>query len=182
MSSSRVDSESRATFAAIADVLIPAAHGMPAASEVDVAGAPLDHALTLRPELGEAFRRGLATASGRDPEAAAEDLNAHDPEALSAIGLLASAIYYRDERVRALIGYPGQQSRPVVPEEGPHPFVAVVDRRGEEAYGAKRLWVMSVEIFRSSLRIASRRCGKAAAERFTKLRAQGERVVERRTC
>lgn len=111
------DEAARATFAAIADVLIPAAHGMPAASEVDVGGEPLSHALSLRPELGSALKRGLEAAAGRDPKAAAEDLNRDDPEALSAIGLLASAIYYRDERVRSLIGYRGQLSQMVMPHE-----------------------------------------------------------------
>lgn len=102
----------RATFAGIADVLIPAVEGMPAATAVDVHGKMLDHVLALRPDLTENLIRGLDAAQGKDPATAANDLNATDAAALSAIGLAASAGYYMTPQVRALIGYPGQQSRP----------------------------------------------------------------------
>lgn len=117
--SGSVDEATRATFRAIADVLIPAAEGMPAASEVGVHGEVLDRILGLRPDLAERFFRGLQAATGADARAAAERLNRSDPDALSAIGLIASAAYYMQPRVRALIGYPGQEKRPADPDETP---------------------------------------------------------------
>ncbi len=117
--STSIDPALRETFRAIADVLIPAAEGMPAASEVGVHGATLDRILTLRPDLTERLMRGLRAASGHKAEEVARRLNAEDPDALSAIGLAASAAYYMQPRVRELIGYPGQESRPGDPDEVP---------------------------------------------------------------
>ena len=123
----------RTLFAALADVLIPAAEGMPAASAVDVHGAMLDRILGLRPELTESFRRGLAAAAGKPPAEAAEALNRDDAEAFGAIGLVASAGYYMTPAVRELIGYPGQVKRPPDPDQMPE-YVAngmlqqVIDR------------------------------------------------------
>ncbi len=107
----------RATFAAIADQLVPEAEGMPSASQVGIQDAPLDRVLDLRPELDEDFRRGLRACANADPATAIERLNQADPAALGAIGLVASAAYYMQPRVRALLGYPGQASRPAEPAE-----------------------------------------------------------------
>jgi hypothetical protein len=124
----------RRTFAALADILIPAAEGMPAATEVDVQGEVTDRLLGLRPDLVEAFKRGCAAVGGKEPQAAAEWLNANDTEALSAIGLVASAAYYMNPKVRELIGYPGQESRPADPDEEPeyiaNGMLKVVQDRG----------------------------------------------------
>jgi len=131
--STKLDDTLRRTFLAIADVLIPEAEGMPKASQVGVGGEILDRMLALRPDLREAFLRGLRAASGKPPAAAAETLNRDDPAALGAIGLVASAGYYMSPQVRALIGYPGQESRPGDPDETPE-YVAngmlqeVIDR------------------------------------------------------
>jgi hypothetical protein len=130
----KVDEQVRATFAGIADVLIPEAEGMPAASAVGVHAEILDRILGLRPDVGEAFFRGIASARNKDPRSAAEELNARDPQALGAIGLVASAAYYMSPRVRELIGYPGQERRTYDPDETPE-YVAngmlkVVEDRG----------------------------------------------------
>lgn len=131
---SQLDQSLRQTFAAIADVLIPNAEGMPSASEMNVQGEMLDHILGLRPDLRENFVRGLTNAAGRDATEAANDLNKTDASALSAIGLVASAGYYMTPRVRELIGYPGQQSRPESDPDAVPPYVAngmlqqVIDR------------------------------------------------------
>ncbi|MGH7118828.1 MAG: hypothetical protein ACREFP_07550 [Acetobacteraceae bacterium] len=117
-----IDAATRAAFLAIADVLIPEAEGMPAASQVGV-GDALERLLGLRPDLVESFRRGITACAGGDPRLSAERLNREDPQALSAIGLIAAAAYYMAPRVRELIGYPGQESRPASPSETP-PYVA----------------------------------------------------------
>lgn len=113
---SKISDEERQVFSDLADVLIPNAEGMPSASEVGVHKGMLDRVVGLRPDLSEALHRGLSTAKGKDPTAAAEELNRNDPEALTAIGLAASAGYYMTPKVRELIGYPGQENRPADPD------------------------------------------------------------------
>lgn len=131
---SMITDKRRATFAGIADVLIPAAEGMPAASTVDVHGKMLDHVLSLRPDLVENLLRGLDAAEGQPAQEAANALNTTDAAALSAIGLAASAGYYMTPQVRELIGYPGQQSRPDIDPDATPEYVAngmlqvVIDR------------------------------------------------------
>jgi hypothetical protein len=114
-----IDDELRRTFAAIADVLIPAYRDMPAASEAGVAGEPLDRILTLRDDLKAPFFRGVRAAIGKPAEASARSLNDSDPDALAAIGLVASAAYYMDPEVRKKIGYPGQDRSPIDPDAPP---------------------------------------------------------------
>ncbi len=114
----------RRLFAAIADVLIPAAEGMPSASDVGVQGEPLDHVLALRPELAGDLIRGLARIRPDEGgAAAAERLNRDDPAAMGAIGLVASAAYYMQPEVWTLIGYPGQVQRPVMAAEENDPAI-----------------------------------------------------------
>jgi len=110
--STKLDDNLRAVFAGIADVLIPEALGMPSASQVDVHGELTDRILGLRPDLRDDFMRGLKAAQGMAAADAAQKLNADDPAALTAIGLVASGGYYMTPRVRELIGYKGQESRP----------------------------------------------------------------------
>ena len=50
----QLSGEDRAAYARLADVLIPAAEGMPSASEVDVHTRWVDQALRLRPDLRRA--------------------------------------------------------------------------------------------------------------------------------
>lgn len=133
---SKIDLSVRETFSVIADVLIPEAEGMPAASAVGVhEPATLDRILALRPDLTEPFIRGIEKSRGREPSEAAEHLHAHDPLALAAIGLVASCGYYMSPTVRQLIGYPGQVPRPVDPNEVPeylsNGMLKQVQERGE---------------------------------------------------
>jgi hypothetical protein len=131
---SKVDDDVRAVFSALANILIPDAEGMPAASAVGVHDEILDRILSLRPDLSEPFFRGVAAARGKDPRAALEQMNAQDAPALSAIGVIASAAYYMSPRVRSLIGYPGQERRvhdpQAVPEYVVNGMLKVVEDRG----------------------------------------------------
>jgi len=97
----------RATFAAIADRLIPAAHGMPSAADV-VGDDRLRFVLTARPDLLEALRAALRSELGDDVQARLDALGRDEPATLSACQLVIVAGYYTDKRVRELIGYPGQ--------------------------------------------------------------------------
>jgi hypothetical protein len=96
----------RATFAAVADHLIPAAHGMPSAAEV-VDDARLAFVLRARPDLAEPLKAALRSDLGTDVADRLAKL-ADEPTNLSALQLAIVGGYYTDKRVRELIGYPGQ--------------------------------------------------------------------------
>jgi len=98
----------RATLGAIADHLIPAAHGMPSAAEV-VNDVRLNFVLTARPDLADPLKAALRPDLGADVRGRLEAL-ASEPTNLSALQLAIVAGYYTDKRVRELIGYPGQEA------------------------------------------------------------------------
>jgi len=95
-----------ATFATVADHLIPAAHGMPSAGEVVDAGR-LDFVLRSRPDLLEPLRAALRPDLGADVQARLAAL-ADEATNLDALKLVLVGGYYTDKRVRDLIGYEGQ--------------------------------------------------------------------------
>ena len=101
--------DERATFAAVADRLIPAAHGMPSAADV-VGDDRLRFVLNARPDLAEAVRAALRPELGADPGVRLDVLGRDEPANLGALQLAIVAGYYTDKRVRELIGYPGQEA------------------------------------------------------------------------
>ncbi len=104
-----LDAAERATLSAIADRLIPAAHGMPSAAEV-LDDARLRFVLNARPDLVEPLRAALRHELGDDSAARLESLGRDEPSTLGALQLVIVAGYYTDARVRELIGYPGQMA------------------------------------------------------------------------
>src|SRR5439155_1813731 len=90
-------------LAALADALIPAAGGMPSASEADATGKWIDRALAARPDLAPSFTRALGAGD-------VKHLQKDDPEAFAALAELVSGAYYMNVKVRKRIGYPGQKS------------------------------------------------------------------------
>ncbi|WP_374379624.1 hypothetical protein [Dongia sp.] len=100
----------RDVFGQIADLLIPAYKHLPAATTVGVHRALLDDVLTFRPDIVEAFFRGLATIGADTLSADLNNLYRSDPEAFGAISLAASGGYYMSPEVRTALGYPGQES------------------------------------------------------------------------
>ena len=100
--------DERGTFTAIADHLIPAAHGMPSAAEI-VTDERLRFVLRSRPDLGEPLKAALRSELGSD-EADRLARLADEPTNLSALQLTIVAGYYTDKRVRDLIEYPGQMA------------------------------------------------------------------------
>jgi hypothetical protein len=103
-----LDEVELATFAAIADQLIPAADGMPSAAEV-VDADRLRFVLAARPDLGEPLTAALRQDLGSDVVARLHAL-ADEPVNLSALHLAVVAGYYTDRDVRDRIGYPGQMA------------------------------------------------------------------------
>jgi hypothetical protein len=96
-----------APLAAVAGLLIPAAHGMPSAA--DVVGADrLRFVLTARPDLVEPLVAALRAELGDEPQARLDTLARNEPANLAALQLVIVSGYYTDRGVRELIGYPGQ--------------------------------------------------------------------------
>lgn len=104
-----LDPARRAVLAAIADRLIPAAHGMPSAADV-LTEDRLRFVLDARPDLLEPIRLALRPDLGDDHEARLDTLGRDEPAGLGALQLVIVAGYYTDKRVRELIGYPGQEA------------------------------------------------------------------------
>ena len=102
-----LDAAERTTLSALADQLIPAAHGMPSAAEVLVDDR-LRFVLNARPDLLDPLRAALRPDLGSDVATRLEALARDEPSALGALQLAIVAGYYTDRRVRELIGYPGQ--------------------------------------------------------------------------
>ncbi|GGU47195.1 hypothetical protein [Nocardioides albus] len=96
--------EERATLSVIADLLIPAGQGMPAASQAGVAGDGIDEVGTLRPDLVQAAKM----VTGQFADAAPSDLDELRELAKDHFAplseLLASAYFLRPE-VADAIGY-----------------------------------------------------------------------------
>jgi len=118
------DTARRATFAAIADRLIPEAHGMPSAGAV-VREARLRFVLTARPDLFEPLLQALRPELGDDPAGRLATLERDEPDAHGALLLAVVGGYYTDKDVRDRLGYPGQEAKtlyswqyPVYLEEG----------------------------------------------------------------
>jgi hypothetical protein len=104
-----LDAAERATLSAIADRLIPAAHGMPSAAEV-LGDDRLRFVLNARPDLIEPVRAALRPGLGDDPQARLDALGRDEPANLGALQLAIVAGYYTDVGVRERIGYPGQMA------------------------------------------------------------------------
>jgi hypothetical protein len=104
-----IDADERATLGAIADRLIPAAHGMPSAAEV-LGDDRLRFVLNARPDLIGPLRAALRHELGDDVGARLDALGRDEPSTLSALHLVIVSGYYTDRRVRELIGYPGQMA------------------------------------------------------------------------
>jgi hypothetical protein len=107
-----LDDKARAAFAAVADRLIPAAHGMPSAADV-VREARLRFVLTTRPDLLEPLRAALRPDLGTDAGARLETIQRDDPDAYTALVSVVVFGYYTDRDVRERLGYPGQVAKPL---------------------------------------------------------------------
>ncbi|MFZ0013795.1 MAG: hypothetical protein WAL25_06715, partial [Acidimicrobiia bacterium] len=101
----RVSEATRHRLETLGDHLIPEAHGMPAASTMDVGTSQLDVVLASRPDLAPLLEEALGAAEIQDPdeflEGLAEDL-------YGAVTLAIVAGYYMHPEIHRLIGYPGQ--------------------------------------------------------------------------
>lgn len=106
---SELDADRLVTLAAVADYLIPEAHGMPSAGVV-VDANRLAFVLGARPDLHEPLATALRPDLGVDPAERLAVLEREEPGNLGALQLVIVGAYYTDKRVRDLIGYNGQEA------------------------------------------------------------------------
>jgi hypothetical protein len=111
-----VTDELRERLRTFADVLIPEAHDMPAASAVGVADRQLDSVLGARPDLAEPLARAVEQLDPSDHEGTLARLRARDAAAHDALLLVVVGGYYIDPDVRRRLGYTGQVPVEVRPE------------------------------------------------------------------
>jgi len=108
--------DERRRLLAWAETLMPPGDGMPAVAETEAVTRQVDRVLSVRPDLAADLRRALASPAGL------ADLRATDLPAWTALTVVATAAYYLDPKVRAKIGYHGQEALPFTPDQIP-PYV-----------------------------------------------------------
>ncbi|MFE7423362.1 hypothetical protein [Rhodococcus sp. NPDC057529] len=112
-----VEDLARSWLADICDLLIPAGSAcgreMPSASAMGVAKGQLDIVARARPDLMRHLVRAATLTEGMSPESALEELNASDPVAYQSVCLVVAGGYYTHSTVRSLLGYTGQEPKPV---------------------------------------------------------------------
>ena len=108
----QLDPARQAALAAVADLLIPAAHGMPSAGDV-VDARSVAFVLGARPDLATPLRAALADELAPTPAERLAVLEASRPDLLGVLHLVVVGGYYADDDVRVALGYPGQVARPV---------------------------------------------------------------------
>jgi hypothetical protein len=109
-SATTLDPARRALLAAVADRLIPAAHGMPSAGAI-LGDVRLRFVLTARPDLAEPLVASLRPELGNDPDARLAALERDEPDNHAALVSVVVFGYYTDRDVRDRLGYPGQQAK-----------------------------------------------------------------------
>ncbi len=102
-------------LAALGDALILPVDGLPGGGSVAIESGLANKVLEERPDLAEPLARAL----GDESIAHVHELGQSDPQTwMAAITVIAGA-YYLDPRVRERVGYPGQEARPIRPDNYP---------------------------------------------------------------
>jgi hypothetical protein len=102
--------EQQTRLEALAAVMIPGGAGMPGWAGLGLAGA-VDHVLAVEPVWRAPLLRFLELAGPVVTLAEVEALAQADREGFQALGVVIANAYFMDPRVRAAIGYPGQEAR-----------------------------------------------------------------------
>ena len=97
-------------LAAIADCLIPASGGMPAATEVEVTKLMNGKLRRYRPDLVETVCEIIRRDSALSPQVFVERLATGDPQGFQRLFEAVAGAYYLSPIVRRRIGYPGQEA------------------------------------------------------------------------
>lgn len=121
----------RETLALLADVLIPAGDRMPSARMVGVAEERIEQVLAARPDLKSLLLGLLDRVRGEDPHAAIQRVVRSEPSDFAALLVAVAGAYYMSPEVRHMIGYTGQQARPIESsDEIEEDLLVPVRRRG----------------------------------------------------
>lgn len=106
----------RARLTDLADALIPAAEGMPSASEANVSNEEIDRVMASRPDLHG--RLAMALDEPGKPAEALARLATRAPATFEALTVAVFGAYYMNREVRKRLRYPGQQARPISEHHG----------------------------------------------------------------
>ena len=107
------DAAARARLAALADALIPAADGMPSASEAGVAGEWLDAVLTAEPGFAGPLAAVLEHADVADPAGALKRIETTDPGGWGTLTTVVAGAYFLNPEIAQRVGYPGRRAIPI---------------------------------------------------------------------
>lgn len=100
----------RATLRALADVVVPQRGAMPSGSAIGLEGEPVDRVLRARPDLVMPLAGLLDRLAGQEAASAVSDLPDRDPAGFSVLMQAVAGAYFMHERVRAALGYFGQEA------------------------------------------------------------------------
>jgi hypothetical protein len=120
----------RAQLRALADELIPAGSGMPSASEAGVADRYLDELLAARPDLARPLEDALEQVADLAPGAAIARLRDAHPEGWGVLTAIVPGAYFLNPEIRAAIGYPGLEARPIGEQDDYADLLGSVVERG----------------------------------------------------
>lgn len=109
------DPSERERLAALADVLIPAADGMPSASQADVSGVWLDEVLKARPDLASGLKTLLHESLAYGAAAFVARLQSNRSESLQVLAEVVPGAYFLNPEVRKALGYHGQTAQMIDP-------------------------------------------------------------------
>lgn len=115
----------------LADVLIPAGDRMPSARMVGVAEDRIEQVLAARPDLKSLLLGLLDRVRGEEPRVAIQRVERSEPSDFAALLVAVAGAYYMSPEVRHMIGYTGQQARPIESsDEIEEDLLVPVRRRG----------------------------------------------------
>ncbi|MCC5958225.1 MAG: hypothetical protein JJU24_11855 [Natronohydrobacter sp.] len=101
----------RARLSEFARIMLPGGSGMAGADDLRLWNDPVDRVLAVEPALIEPMRRILATLGCVETLNDIETVARTDPEGFKALATVLANAYFMHEKVRAEIGYPGQEAR-----------------------------------------------------------------------
>lgn len=101
----------RERLAALADILVPAGHGMPSASEAGGQEDCIARVFKSRPDLAGIVSGVLTAATQMEPLGFIADMERREPERFNLFFQAIAGAYFLSPEVRRLIGYDGQRAR-----------------------------------------------------------------------
>lgn len=131
-----LNDDQRRRLGLVADVLIPGDPIMPSATAVGTQHLLIDRAIAARPDLLPSLIAVLDavpdTAKNDEIVSAVDGFAEENEEAFTGFGQLLKGAYFLEPSVRASIGYPGQEARPVSDDSDTYfDILSEVVERGE---------------------------------------------------